>query len=55
MKSKEFEALSKESQQQYFRLYIEFLKLKNKKGYKIDIIEAKTFEQVIRQLENYKK
>lgn len=32
MKSKEFEALSKESQQQYFRLYIEFLKLKNKKG-----------------------
>lgn len=31
MKSKEFEALSKESQQQYFRLYIEFLKLKNKK------------------------
>ena len=26
-----------------------------KKGYKIDIIEAKTFEQVIRQLENYKK
>ena len=31
MKSKEFEALSKEFQQQYFRLYIEFLKLKNKK------------------------
>ena len=31
MKSKEFEALSKESQQQYFRLYIEFQKLKNKK------------------------
>lgn len=31
MKSKEFEALSKESQQQYFRLYIEFLKLNNKK------------------------
>lgn len=31
MKSKEFEALSKETQQQYFRLYIEFLKLKNKK------------------------
>lgn len=30
MKSKEFEALSKESQQQYFRLYIEFLKLKKK-------------------------
>ena len=35
--------------------YQECVKLKNKKGYKIDIIEAKTFEQVIRQLENYKK
>ena len=35
--------------------YQECVKLKKKKGYKIDIIEAKTFEQVIRQLENYKK
>lgn len=35
--------------------YNECIKLKEKEGYNIDIIEAKTFNQVIEKLRNYKK
>lgn len=37
------------------RNYNDCVKLKNEKGYDIDIIEAKTFNQVIEELRNYKK
>ena len=39
MKSKEFEQLSKETQTQYFRLWIEFIRLMQKEKAKRETVE----------------